>query len=144
MSKSIESQVLISASPEKVWAALVDFGSYPKWNPFVQSISGEMRLGGRLVVRIVPPGERGMIFKPTITELHEGSVLEWLGHLVVPGVFDGRHRFQLGRLPDGTTSLSQSETFSGLIVPLFASSLESTRRGFEASNAALKSLCEGI
>ena len=42
--------------PERVWAVLTDFDSYPKWNPFIHSISGDLRVGGHLIVRIVPPG----------------------------------------------------------------------------------------
>ena len=143
MSESIRSEIAIAATPERVWAVLMDFGSYPSWNPFIQSIAGDVRVGGSLVVRIVPPGGSGMTFKPIVTELREPAVLEWLGHLIVPGIFDGRHRFELTPQSDGTTSLRQSEEFRGVIVPLFASALENTHRGFEAANAALKARCEG-
>lgn len=142
MSTSIHSQITIAASPEQVWAILTDFGSYQEWNPFIQSISGDLRVGGSLTVRIVPPGRSGMTFKPTITDLRDGYVLEWLGHLLVPGIFDGRHRFELTRLGDGSTSFDQSETFSGVTVPFFPSLLENTRRGFEAANIALKDRSE--
>jgi hypothetical protein len=138
VSTSIRAQTTIAAPPERVWNVLTDFASYPAWNPFVQTISGDVRVGARLTVRIVPPGSSGMTFKPVVTEVREGSVFEWLGNLIVPGIFDGRHRFELEPLADGTTSFTQSETFSGLIVPLFGSVLENTRRGFEAANAALK------
>jgi hypothetical protein len=142
MSKTIRSDITIAASAEQIWAILTDFSSYPQWNPFVQSISGDLSDGGRLVVRIVPPGEKGMTFKPIITELRQGAILEWLGHLIVPGIFDGRHRFELIGRSDGTTSFTQSEEFSGLIVPLFSAALENTQRGFEASNLALKERSE--
>src|ERR1700690_875048 len=128
--KKIQAQTVIRASPERVWAVLTDFASYSAWNPFIKAISGELRTGAQLAVRIAPSGGSGMSFKPLITELSQTAVLEWLGHLIVPGLFDGRHRFELTPLPDGTTSFSQSETFSGITIPLFASVLKDTERGF--------------
>jgi hypothetical protein len=117
---------------------LTDFASYPVWNPFVRSISGELQTGSRLAVRIAPSGGAGMAFKPVITEFRETAVLEWLGHLLVPGIFDGRHRFELTRLSDDATSFAQSETFSGITIPFFSSVLKDTERGFAAFNEALK------
>jgi hypothetical protein len=142
MSTRIELQTTIAASPARVWAVLTDFGAYPSWNPFVRTISGTLQLGSRLVVRIAPAGGEGMVFKPVVTELREAGVLEWLGHLIVPGIFDGRHRFELAPLGDGTTSFTQSETFTGILVPFVRSMLKDTERGFRAMNEALKSRSE--
>lgn len=144
MSRLIQSQIAIAASPERVWSVLTDFVSYPGWNPFIRSISGDVRVRGRLRIRIAPPGGGEMTFGPVVTEVRQASVLEWVGHAVVPGVFDGRHRFTLTRLPDGTTSFSQGEEFSGFLVPFFGSLLRRTQSGFEAANAALKGVCEAV
>jgi hypothetical protein len=138
MSRSIRSEIAIEASPRRVWTVLTDFGSYPEWNPFIRVISGEVSAGARLLVRIAPPGGAAMTFRPAVTELREGSLLEWLGHLVVPGIIDGRHRFELRPTNDGMTSFVQSERFSGILTPLITQTLERTQRGFQASNAALK------
>jgi hypothetical protein len=70
------------------------------------------------------------------------AVLEWLGHLLVPGIFDGRHRFELAEASDGSTLFIQSETFSGILIPFFGSMLKDTERGFAAFNDALKSRSE--
>ena len=142
MSKTITSQTTIAAPPDQVWDVLVDFGSYPEWNPFVTSILGDLRQGARLAVRITPAGGKGMAFSPVVTELRDAAVLEWQGHLLIPGIFDGRHRFELTPNGDGTTSFVQSETFSGVTIPFVGSMLEDTRRGFEAFNAAIKARSE--
>ena len=118
---TVKTSTIISAPPERVWEVLVDFGSYPTWNPFVKSISGILEVGKRLAVRIAPSGGSGMAFKPVVTELREAAVLEWLGHLMIPGIFDGRHRFELTRMSDGTTAFSQSENFSGMMIPFMGS-----------------------
>jgi uncharacterized protein YndB with AHSA1/START domain len=48
-------EIEIDARPEEVWHVLMDFRSYPEWNPFIVSIEGEARPGARLKVRIAPP-----------------------------------------------------------------------------------------
>jgi hypothetical protein len=133
---------MIGASPERVWSVLTDFASYPAWNPFVKSISGELRAGSRLAVRIAPAGGAGMSFKPAITELREATVLEWLGHLLIPGIFDGRHRFELTPGNGGETIFTQSETFGGVLIPFLSAALKDTERGFLAFNEALKTRSE--
>lgn len=55
---------MIHTGITKVWDVLMNFDSFPKWNPFITSISGEPKLGDRLTVYINPPGGKGMIFKP--------------------------------------------------------------------------------
>jgi hypothetical protein len=133
----LRTEIDIAAAPEIVWAHLVDVGSYPDWNPFITSLKGSVQLGARLSVRMQPPDGRPMTFRPRVTELIDGRVLAWLGHLGVPGLFDGRHRFELTPM-GSSTHLVQGETFRGLLVPLLRKRLDgSTRRGFVAMNTAL-------
>jgi hypothetical protein len=79
-----------------------------------------------------------MTFRPTITAVENERRLEWLGRLLVPGVFDGRHSFQLEDLGQGRTRLTQTETFSGVLVAFTGKTLERTRAGFEAMNQVVR------
>ena len=74
---------------------MTDFGAYPDWNPFIRRISGELREGARLEVRIEPPGARAMTFKPTVRSVEANRELRWLGRLLLPGVFDGEHSLRI-------------------------------------------------
>lgn len=56
--KHVTSVIDIPASPERVWAALVDTASYPRWNPFITKFAGELTVGQRLDIRIAPPPRR--------------------------------------------------------------------------------------
>jgi hypothetical protein len=127
----------IEAPVDAVWAELTNTSAFPTWNPFITSLSGELAVGTRLEVRIAPPGGKPMTFRPTVTAVEEGRRLEWLGRVLLPGVFDGRHSFTLEPVPGGTR-LTQAETFTGILVPLTASTLAKTEKGFRAMNEALR------
>ena len=43
--KEIKTEIIINTKPEKVWEVLTDFENYPTWNPFIQNISGEQKVG---------------------------------------------------------------------------------------------------
>ena len=82
-----------------------------------------------------------MTFRPTVQVVEEGRKLEWLGRLLMPGVFDGRHTFTLEPTATGTR-LTQEETFTGILVPLTGGTMAKTEAGFRAMNEALKARAE--
>src|SRR5437879_5998834 len=105
--RRIEAAIEISAPPSRVWAVLTDFARMPAWNPFITSISGNLAQGARLSVRIAAPGKFGMRFKPTVMSVRPERELRWLGHLVVPGIFDGEHYFLLEPMGESRTLFTQ-------------------------------------
>ncbi len=132
----------IDAPPPVVWDVLLEFESYPEWNPFVRTIEGVPSEGEQLRVRIEPPGARGMTFKPEVVAVEENRRFVWLGRLVVPFAFDGYHEFHLEPIDEGErTRLLHRETFRGALVPLLAD-LESLEAGFAAMNGAVKARAE--
>jgi len=137
VSKSIE----IRAPSARVWRVLTDFVAYPEWNPFMLSVSGALVVGKKLTVQIKPPGGKEMAFKPTLVAIEPDKELRWLGRLVLPGIFDGEHRFEL-TARNGVTRFEQSERFSGILVGMLGSTFEKTERGFAAMNEALKQRAE--
>jgi hypothetical protein len=140
--KELRSDIEIEAPAERVWQILTDFNAYPQWNPFIQRIAGVPETGTQLEVRIQPPGGTGMTFKPSVLAAKSNRELCWLGRLLVPGLFDGEHTLRLEPLGPERTRFVQSERFTGLLVPLFGSTLEKTQRGFEEMNQALKARAE--
>ncbi len=147
MAHQLTTTIDIDAPPAVVWEILTDLPAYADWNPFiiessVDTADGRPTTGATMTNRMQPPGGRAVTFKPTVTELDDGRVLEWLGRLLVKGLFDGRHRFELAPL-DGGTRLHHAETFTGILVPLFKRSLDGgTLDGFHAFNDALKQRAE--
>ena len=141
--KELRTEIEIQASAERVWGLLTDFASFPQWNPFIRWAKGEARLGARLEIRIQPSGAGGITFKPTVIKLETMRELRWLGRLVMPGLFDGEHIFNIEPLGQQRVRFTQREIFRGLFVPLLAGDLDTnTLRGFKEMNGALKARAE--
>lgn len=139
MAKELNTHIEINAPAETVWQVLTDFSRYSQWNPFIRSIRGQAKQGETLEVFIQPPGANGMTFRPVILALQPERELRWMGRLLLPGIFDGEHQFQIEPLGENHTRFVQREVFSGLLVPFLWSSLDKqTRQGFEEMNHALK------
>lgn len=67
----------------------------------------------------------------------------WLGQLIMTGMFDGHHIFEIEPIEDGVCRFIHKEQFSGWLVPMFWRKLEvGTKEGFIAMNEKLKELAE--
>ncbi|WP_294670200.1 SRPBCC domain-containing protein [uncultured Fluviicola sp.] len=139
MKKEIKTQIIIEATPDRVWEVLTDFEKYSGWNPFIKSIQGKVHTGEKIIVRLEPPGAKGMTFKPRVLAFDKNEQFRWIGHLFFPGLFDGEHRFELIDNGDGTTTFIQAEKFKGILVRMLSKMLDgSTLNGFKAMNEHLK------
>jgi hypothetical protein len=64
----------------------------------------------------------------------------WIGHLLIQGLFDGKHTFELIDNGNGTTTFRQSEKFKAILVWMF--NAENTKKGFGKMNKKLKIMAE--
>ena len=139
----IRTDIEIASEPELLWSILTDFAAYPQWNPFVRSIQGEAKTGERLSVSVQPEGGKPMTFQPTVLAAAPHQELRWLGHVLLPGIFDGEHYFQIVPIAPGRLQFIHGEKFSGILVAFAKAKLEGgTKAGFEAMNKAIKSRAE--
>ncbi len=139
--RTISASVDIAASPEEVWAVLADLESYGEWNPFIRSASGQLAEGATLTLRMVPSQGRAMTFRPRVLVAQPGSMLRWIGRLIMPGIFDGTHQFALEDI-GGHTRVTQSETFRGILIPFTGKTITQTKTDFRNLNQALKQRVE--
>jgi hypothetical protein len=137
--KELTTQIEFDGTPEEVWDVLADLPAYAEWNPFIKKIDGEAKTGAKLEVRMEPEGERAMTFRPMVLSAEPGRELKWLGHLLVPGIFDGEHRWLIEDAGSGKVRFTQSERFGGILVPFLWKKLRDggTAKGFRAMNEAL-------
>ena len=135
----IKNSIEIEASPERVWQVLTDFEKYPQWNPFMRRISGSIEEGSRLQVTMGASGKSAMTFRPVLLKVRANQEMRWLGRLLLPKIFDGEHSFAIEPINQNRVRFTQSEKFSGLLLPIFARSMDAdTQRGFAEMNKALK------
>lgn len=140
MATTIKTQITINSSAEETWKVFTDFNAYPSWNPFIKSIKGEVRKGNKIEAVIT-----NMTFKPTVLEMEENKSLRWIGRLIMPGIFDGEHYFNIIGHNDGTCTFEQGEIFKGILVPLFKKKLNGeTKDGFNEMNQKLKERVEAL
>jgi hypothetical protein len=142
MNKHIRTEIIINASKEKVWGILTDFANYPSWNPFIRSIKGELTPGGKLVNTLFT-GKKNMVFKPKVISVTPNRYFDWIGNLIVPGLFDGHHYFQIAELGGGQVQLNHGEHFSGLLAGYILRKIANdTRASFILMNQAIRDLAE--
>jgi hypothetical protein len=142
MGKSIKTEIVINASREKVWEVLTDFKKYPDWNPFIRSISNELKEGGRLKI-LLQNGENQMAFKPKILQVQSGRSFDWMGSLFIKGLFDGHHYFEIEELSPNQVLFRHGEDFSGILSNMILKKVgERTRNGFVRMNEELKKRAE--
>lgn len=139
--EEIHTSIGIEAPAASVWKLLTDFAGYPKWNPFITRMAGELRLGGRLDADI-RFADRTVTINPTIVDLEAERKLSWRGR-IGSGLFTSEHRLEIKPVTHNRVVLVQAERFTGPIVSIVAKKLDATlRRGFEEMNAAVKRIAE--
>jgi hypothetical protein len=136
----IETKIIIDRPIERVWEVFTAFGQYPEWNPFVKELTGEIRKGNQIAIRLP-----GMRFKPLVLKYNVNEELRWKGRLFLPKVFDGEHYFQLRAIDHDRTSFIHGEIFKGILVPLMRKKINTeVKDGFIAMNEALKARVESL
>jgi len=134
----IRTEIEIDATATEVWDVLTDFPAYHGWNPGTATIEGEPAVGARLAVSMKLASGRGIVMKPRVVASDPGRELRWLGRLLVPGLFDGEHRFEIHEREPGRVTFVQAERFRGLSVPILRRMIEvDTVATFRAVNEAL-------
>lgn len=143
MNEQIETHIRIDAPIEAVWAVLTDFQAYPTWSPTIAEFFGTPKVGQRTKVLLTQPGGTSITMNPIFLQIDANRELRWKGRLLLNGIFDGEHYFQLESLSNGQTELIQGEKFSGLLVPFMKKMIHgNTKLGFEAFNRAIKERVE--
>jgi hypothetical protein len=89
---------------------------------------------------MVLEGQKPMTFKPKVLRADPGRELRWLGRLLIPGLFDGEHYFQM-EPSDAGTRFVHGEIFRGILIGML--DFAKTEAAFKALNEGLKRKAEG-
>jgi len=109
---AIETERVIAAPPEAVWAVLADIGSWPDWNPVVGGLEGTFGPDRTLRLTLRLGGGRQVTLPVTLVTWDPGRRLAWKGGVV--GLTTAVHGFGVEPHPEGTRFV-HDERFSGLL-----------------------------
>jgi hypothetical protein len=136
--KSFAVSTVIRATPEAVWAILVDGSKWTEWNTTVTKLDGTIAPGNTLkVFTKVSPGRA---FPVKVSEFTPPNRMVWTGGMPL-GLFRGARTYTLAPVGDAT-KFEMREEFTGLMSPLIALSIPDLQPSFDEFAAALKARAE--
>jgi hypothetical protein len=138
--RSFEAAARIDASPEQVWAVLVDVGGWRDWNSGVDRVEGRVALGERLTLYATMIRSRPFVV--TVTELRPGEAMRWRGGLPL-GVAVIERTYRLDRQEDGGTALTVREDHTGPLAGLLGRTTPDLNPSFRQFCDGLKARAEG-
>lgn len=135
---AFEAQSRISASPERVWAVLIDGSSWPAWQSGVEKVDGRIALGGKLKIQSkVAPGRT---FPVSVTSFAEPASLVFTGGMPL-GLFRGVRTYTL--VPSGTdTVFTMREEYTGPLAASIGKSIPDLNPSFAQFANGLKARVE--
>ena len=136
---SVQTEIEIDAPAKDVREVLLNFGDYPKWNPFIVKVDGTVAQGSKVRVTVKPVGKDPLSGDTIVTSLTD-TRLAWTGSLPFPGLFRGNHEFIIEDQGSNKTMFYQNEKMSGIIIPFVDFKPEA--KGFVLMNEALKKQAE--
>lgn len=137
--RSYEAQATIKASPDKVWAVLVDGAQYADWDSGVVSVEGTIALGE--TIKVVSSANPDRTFPVKVTEFQPGRSMIWKGGMPL-GLFKGVRTFTLSETEDGSTRFEVLEVYSGLLLSMMWKKMPDLGPSFDQFARGLKKRVE--
>jgi hypothetical protein len=137
--KAYDATSMIQASPEAIWAILIDAPKYPSWDSGVQQVEGHIALGEKIKVRSEVNPDRA--FPVEVTDFSPGRRMTWSGGMPL-GLFKGVRTFTLSPQAAGATKFTVREEYTGPLLPLIWRSMPDLGPSFEQFATGLKQRAE--
>ena len=143
LKKEVETSININAPREQVFAALTEFGEYEAWNSPLRFDELPGAVGQKFTFHYVDAGgNAGMKINPELLALEAPQLIKWKGSIAGPIIFSGEHQIALADNGDGTTTLTHSEIFDGVLVPFYGGAIRDSEKNFILFNQQLKTYVE--
>jgi len=109
--KSVQHEITINASPEKVWSVLTDTGNYDSWNPVMKLLEGEIKVGNKVKYRFTQDAENVSEIGSNVRQVIPNKLLNQGGGIPLILTFD--HKYILEPTAGGT-KLTINEVYKGV------------------------------
>lgn len=115
--KSVQAEVVINASPQKVWTVLTDFSEVKKWNDVLIPMQGTLEEGTTISYEFYQEkGGKATAMNAKVKQVDEHELIHQQGG--IPGVLTFNHRYII--TPNGQeTSVQILEKYRGVMVPFW-------------------------
>jgi hypothetical protein len=137
--KAFEASSVINATPERIWAILVDGSHYPDWPSGVISVDGRIAPGE--TIKVVSGANPGRTFPVKVTEFSPARSMAWSGGMPL-GLFKGVRTFSLAPAGDGATRFHVREEYSGPLLSMMSRSIPDLGPSFAQFATGLKQRAE--
>jgi hypothetical protein len=128
----------IAASPDAVWSAVLDVGSWPAWPSGVTKVEGSARDGGK--VKVYTDLSPGRAFPVRVAIDQDHRVMRWTGGMPL-GLFRGVRTFRV-TTTNGGCEVDVHEKFTGPLVGAMSRRMPDLQPSFDTFTDGLKALCE--
>lgn len=142
--REIKTEIQISSKPDRVWSILMDLPGWAEWNPIVNKIEGDLKVGSTLDITMCnDKGKDSQKYKGTITALDENKRFSFVAKMIASFLFSVDRIIELKDSDEGTF-FTQKEVYTGLMVSLFWNKLnDMATKMLNSMNEALKKKSEG-
>jgi hypothetical protein len=142
MPVKIEHQVGVRAPASVVWEIVHDLEQWSNWNPLYTEVSGVIRIGERLKLKLVLPDQDPRDLEAIVIDWTPDEAIHWkTTHL--RGLVKTIRYLEIEAKSETGCVFSNGEIFSGLLGPRVAKQLRpSLRQGFAALGEAVRDRAE--
>ncbi|MBL4668089.1 MAG: SRPBCC domain-containing protein [Flavobacteriales bacterium] len=117
--KEINTEIIISSTPNEVWETLMDLDNWPKWNPIVNNIYGKLDVGGELSITMADSkGNASKKYKAIVIELEKNKKFSFSAIMIAKFMFSADRIIELKETEEGTL-FTQREIYKGIMVSMF-------------------------
>lgn len=138
----VETRIGVQAPAEVIWQVIYDLEGWANWNPMYPKASGIIRIGNKLDVTVVVPGQEPRDLQPTVMEWVPNEQLHW--KLTMLGGFITTTRYiEIENLAEASCIVTNGEIFGGAMgASLGRRNGRAILNGFRDMSEALKAEAE--
>ena len=104
---TIDTNIAIEASTQKVWDKLLDFSAYPDWNPMIVQLDGEAKVGSKLKFVVRQLNDKLLNLAARFKVVKPARELRWSGGL--RGILYGEHYFVIEKTGEDSCRFHHGE-----------------------------------
>lgn len=135
--KSVHHEISINASTETVWQTLTDMDSYADWNPTLEVLEGEYKVGSKVRYRFHQSEGNSYEVGTEVSLITPEKLIKQQGG--TPGVITYHHQYILKEKTYGCL-LTIHEDYAGLFVHFWNPA--PAEKAYQRQNEALKAYLE--